>query len=69
MTMNAQKSVMVVKQYYEAYQLGNISLSKLAELLEVTVEEAKCELKVRNIPINLGVDSKEDLLNDIKNAE
>jgi predicted HTH domain antitoxin len=69
MTTNAQKSTMLLEQSYEAYQLGQISLSKLAELLEVTIEEAKYELKVRNIPLNLGVDSQEELLNDIKNAQ
>ncbi|MBC1270527.1 Zn peptidase, partial [Trichormus variabilis FSR] len=35
---------------FEAYRLGYISLSKLAELLEITLEEAKEQLKRRDIP-------------------
>lgn len=68
MTTDARESVMVAKKYFEAYRLGYISLSKLAELLEITLEEAKHELKVKNIPINLGVESELELLSDIENA-
>lgn len=53
---------------FEAYRLGYISLSKLAELLEITLEEAKEQLNIRDIPINLGVNSKLELLSDIDNA-
>ncbi len=53
---------------FEAYSLGKISLSKLAELLEKTLEEVKDELKARDIPINLGVNSELELLSDIENA-
>jgi Zn-dependent peptidase ImmA (M78 family)/transcriptional regulator with XRE-family HTH domain len=53
---------------FEAYRLGYISLSKLAELLEITLEEAKEQLKIRDIPINLGVNSELELLSDIENA-
>lgn len=53
---------------FEAYRLGYISLSKLAQLLKITLEEAKEELRARDIPINLGVNSKLELLSDIENA-
>lgn len=53
---------------FEAYRLGYISLSKLAELLEITLEEAKEQLNRRDIPINLGVNSELELLSDIENA-
>lgn len=53
---------------FEAYRLGLISLGKLAELLEITLEEAKEQLNSRDIPINLGVNSELELLSDIENA-
>jgi len=53
---------------FEAYSKGFISLSKLAELLECSLEEAKYQLKARKISINLGVNSELDLLSDIENA-
>jgi Zn-dependent peptidase ImmA (M78 family)/DNA-binding XRE family transcriptional regulator len=53
---------------FEAYRLGFISLGKLAELLEITLEEAKEQLNSRDIPINLGVNSELELLSDIENA-
>ncbi len=53
---------------FDAYRLGYISLSKLAELLEITVEEAKNLLNAREIPIDLGVNSELELLSDIENA-
>lgn len=53
---------------FEAYRLGQISLGKLAELLECSIEEAKSQLKARNIPLDLGVDSDCELLSDIENA-
>lgn len=57
-----------VDMAFEAYSLGHISLGKLAELLDVPIEEAKAQLEKRNIPINLGVSSEAQLLRDIKNA-
>ena len=53
---------------FEAYRLGKISLGKLAELLEITLEEAKEESLTREIPINLGVNSELELLSDVENA-
>jgi hypothetical protein len=53
---------------FEAYNRGQISLGKLAELLDVSIEEAKVELKKRNAPLDLGVSSEDELLSDIKNA-
>ncbi len=57
-----------IEMAFEAYYLGHISLSKLAELLEIPLEEAKTQLEARNIPIDLGVSSELELLSDIKNA-
>ena len=57
-----------VNMAFEAYSLGHISLSKLAELLDVPIEEAKAQLEKRNVPIVLGVSSEVELLRDIKNA-
>lgn len=57
-----------VEMAFEAYSLGKISLSKLAELLEIPLEEAKTQLQARNIPLDLGVSSELELLSDIKNA-
>ena len=57
-----------VNMAFEAYSLGHISLSKLAELLDVPIEEAKAQLEKRNVPIDLGVSSEVELLRDIKNA-
>lgn len=53
---------------FDAYRSGYLSLSKLAELLEITLEEAKNELQSRDIPINLGINSELELLSDIDNA-
>lgn len=57
-----------VEMAFEAYCLRYISLSKLAELLEIPLEEAKTQLEARNIPIDLGVSSELELLSDIENA-
>ncbi|MHC5731500.1 MAG: UPF0175 family protein, partial [Nostoc sp.] len=51
---------------FDAYRSGYLSLSKLAELLEITLEEAKNELQSRDIPINLGINSELELLSDIE---
>jgi Zn-dependent peptidase ImmA (M78 family)/DNA-binding XRE family transcriptional regulator/predicted HTH domain antitoxin len=53
---------------FEAYSLGHISLGKLAELLDVPIEEAKAQLEKRGAPIDLGVSSEDDLFRDIENA-
>lgn len=57
-----------IEMAFEAYCLGQISLSKLAELLEIPLEEAKTQLEAKNIPIDLGVSSELELLSDIENA-
>lgn len=57
-----------IEMNFDAYRLGYISLSKLAELLEITLEEAKNQLNERDIPINIGVNSELELLSDIENA-
>lgn len=53
---------------FEAYSQGSISLGKLAEFLELPIEEAKAQLQARNIPLDLGVNNEADLLDDIENA-
>lgn len=57
-----------VDMAFEAYSLGHISLGKLAELLDVPIEEAKAQLEKRSAPIDLGVSSEVELLRDIENA-
>ncbi|MBC6480646.1 MAG: helix-turn-helix domain-containing protein [Hormoscilla sp. GM7CHS1pb] len=57
-----------VDMAFEEYSLGYISLGKLAELLDVPIEEAKAQLEKRNAPVDLGVSSKDELLSDIENA-
>ncbi|WP_017313942.1 ImmA/IrrE family metallo-endopeptidase [Mastigocladopsis repens] len=57
-----------VEMVFDAYRKGLISLGKLAELLECSLEEAKSQLMARDIPIDLGVDSDSELLSDIENA-
>lgn len=53
---------------FEAYCLGQISLNKLAELLEIPLEEARIQVEARNAPLDLGVSSELELLSDIENA-
>ncbi len=48
--------------------MGLISLSKLAELLRISLEEAKAQLEARNAPTDLGVSSEDEVLSDIENA-
>jgi predicted HTH domain antitoxin len=55
-------------EFFEAYLQKQISLGKLAELLEISIEEAKAQLQAKNISLDLGVTSESDLLSDIKNA-
>ncbi|GAB4383620.1 MAG: hypothetical protein Kow00121_45810 [Elainellaceae cyanobacterium] len=57
-----------VDMAFEAHSLGHISLGKLAELLDVPIEEAKAQLEERGAPIDLGVSSEDDLFRDIENA-
>jgi Zn-dependent peptidase ImmA (M78 family)/predicted HTH domain antitoxin/DNA-binding XRE family transcriptional regulator len=63
-----QFPVEYVDMAFEAYSLGQISLGKLAELLDVPIEEAKAQLEKRGVPIDLGVSSEDDLFRDIENA-
>ena len=53
---------------FEAYNRVQISLVKLAELLDVPIEETKAQLKKRNAPLDLGVSSEDELLRDLDNA-
>lgn len=53
---------------FEAYSLGQISLGKLAELLDIPIEEAKAQLEKRGAPIDLGVSSEDELFRDIEDA-
>jgi Zn-dependent peptidase ImmA (M78 family)/predicted HTH domain antitoxin/DNA-binding XRE family transcriptional regulator len=57
-----------IEMAFEAYGSGQISLNKLAELLEIPLEEAKARVEARNAPLNLGVSSELELLSDIENA-
>lgn len=56
-----------VEMAVEAYKRKIISSEKLAELLG-SLEEAERQLKAYNVPIDLGADSEDELLSDIKNA-
>ncbi len=62
------KSESVKIEWFEAYRQGQISLNKLAELLEIPLEEAKVQLQERKIPLDLGVRSEVELLSDLENA-
>lgn len=64
----SQFPVEYVDMAFEAYNLGHISLAKLAELLDVPIEEAKVQLENRSVPVDLGVSSEDELLRDIENA-
>ncbi len=55
-------------EWFEAYRQGQISLNKLAELLEIPLEEAKVQLTERKIPLDLGIRSEVELLSDLENA-
>lgn len=50
------------------YQIGDMSIGKLAEILGISFEESKEILRQAGIPLDLGVDSVEELLLDTKNA-
>ncbi len=53
---------------FEAYCVGEISLAKLAEILAISIEEARFQLMVHKIPLNLGINDELELLDDIRNA-
>jgi predicted HTH domain antitoxin len=52
----------------ELYESQNVSLGGFAELLGISLEEAKQFLKAQNIQMDLGVNSIEELQQDIENA-
>lgn len=52
----------------EMYERRHISLGKFAEMLGISIEEAKQLLKAENIPLDLGIDTVEELQADIENA-
>lgn len=52
----------------ELYEKQHISLSRFAEILGISLEEAKQFLRAENIPLDLGVDTVEELKQDIENA-
>ncbi|MEH2033370.1 MAG: UPF0175 family protein [Nostoc sp.] len=54
-----------IKQYEER----QISLGKFAELLGLSIEEAKQMLGAENIELDLGISSEADLEEDAKNAQ
>lgn len=53
---------------FEAYETEAISLAKLAEVLEVPLEDAQAELEQRKVPPDFGLDSEDELLRDLENA-
>lgn len=57
-----------VNMAFEAYRQNLIDLDKLAQLLEISLQEAKTKAEERNILSNYGVDSGLSLLDDIENA-
>lgn len=52
----------------EMYKKGHISLGKFAELVGVSIDQAKDILRAHNIPLDMGVNSLEELQQDIENA-
>ncbi|MEH1822149.1 MAG: UPF0175 family protein [Nostoc sp.] len=52
----------------ELYEKRQISLGMFAELLGISLEEAKQFLRAENIPLDLGVNTVEELEEDIENA-
>lgn len=52
----------------EMYEKGHISLGKFAEIIGISIEEAKQLLQAENIPLDLGIDTIEELIEDINNA-
>jgi Zn-dependent peptidase ImmA (M78 family)/transcriptional regulator with XRE-family HTH domain len=53
---------------FEAYGQSQIDLDKLAQLLEISLQEAKTKAEERSIVLNLGVKSESELWSDIENA-
>ncbi|MEH2384905.1 MAG: hypothetical protein V7K14_03740 [Nostoc sp.] len=54
--------------WMEQYRDNEISLSKFAELIGISIEESKQILVAENIEVKLGILSKAELEEDIKNA-
>ena len=52
----------------ELYEKQHISIGKFAELLGISLEEAKQFLEAQNILMDLGVNSIGELQQDIENA-
>lgn len=52
----------------EMYEKKHISLDKFAELLGISQGEAKQFLEAENIFVDLGIDTIEELQQDIENA-
>jgi predicted HTH domain antitoxin len=57
-----------IDQAFDAYRQGQITLGKLADQLDLPIEEAKAQLAERKISFNLGVNSEEELIRDLENA-
>jgi Zn-dependent peptidase ImmA (M78 family)/DNA-binding XRE family transcriptional regulator/predicted HTH domain antitoxin len=57
-----------IDMVFESYNLGHISLHKLAKFLDISIEEATTQLHSRHASIDLGVNSENELLLDIENA-
>ena len=52
----------------ELYEKRQISLCRFAEILGISLEEAKQFLRAENIPLDLGVDTDQELQQEIENA-
>lgn len=57
-----------IQAFLQAYQNGEISLQKLAELLGLPLEETKHRLRSIDISLNLGITDETELLSDIENS-
>jgi Zn-dependent peptidase ImmA (M78 family) len=53
----------------EAHKKGKISLGKLAELLKFSRQDTVDLLRSLDIPLKLGVESQEELIEEAKNAQ
>ncbi len=54
--------------WIDSYRNNEISLSKLAEFLGISIEESKQILVAENIEVKLGILNKAELEEEIKNA-
>jgi Zn-dependent peptidase ImmA (M78 family)/transcriptional regulator with XRE-family HTH domain len=57
-----------VDMAFEAHIQKGFSLDKLSDLLDISVEEVRKQLEERNMPNDLGINSEDELLDDIENA-